>query len=49
MCSYNDFGLFLTVKVNWESVAGSVIQATRMVAFEDGLSMGVLPEGCWGS
>ena len=32
-----------------ESVAGSVIQATRTVEFEDGLRMGVLPEGCWGN
>ena len=30
---------------NWESVAGSVIQATGTVKFEDGLRTGVLPEG----
>ena len=32
----------------WESVASSVIQATVMVEFEDGLTMGVLPGECWG-
>ena len=31
-----------------ESVASSVIQATVMVEFEDGLTMGVLPGECWG-
>ena len=31
----------------WESVAGSVIQATGTVEFEDGLRTGVLPWGCW--
>ena len=30
-----------------ESVAGSVIQATGTVEFEDGLRTGVLPGGCW--
>ena len=34
--------------INRESVAGSVIQATGMVEFEDGLRTGVLPGGCWG-
>ena len=29
-----------------ESVAGSVIQATGTVEFEDGLRTGVLPGGC---
>ena len=29
------------------SVAGSVIQATGTVEFEDGLRTGVLPGGCW--
>ena len=31
----------------WESVAGSVIQATGTLEFEDGLRTGVLPGGCW--
>ena len=31
----------------WESVAGSVIQATGTVIFEDGLRTGVLPGSCW--
>ena len=31
----------------WESVAGSVIQATGTVEFEDGLRTGVLQEDCW--
>ena len=30
-----------------ETVASSVIQATGMVEFEDGLRTGVLPGGCW--
>ena len=30
-----------------ESVAGSVIQATGTVEFEDGLRTGVLHGGCW--
>ena len=30
------------------SVAGSVIQATGTVEFEDGLRTGVLLGGCWG-
>ena len=33
---------------HWESVAGSVIQATGTVEFEDGLRMVVLLGGCWG-
>ena len=28
-------------------MTGSVIQATGMVEFEDGLRMGVLQEDCW--
>ena len=32
---------------HWESVAGTVIQATRTVDFEDCLRTGVLPGGCW--
>ena len=32
---------------NRESVAGSVIQASGTVEFEDGLRTGVLPGGCW--
>ena len=32
---------------NQESVAGSVIQASRAVEFEDGVMMKVLPLGCW--
>ena len=32
---------------NRESVAGSVIQATGTVEFEDGLRTGFLPGGCW--
>ena len=35
------------LKLDRESVAGSVIQATGTVEFEDGLRMGVLPGGCW--
>ena len=31
----------------WEFVAGSVIQATGTVEFEDGLRTGVLQEDCW--
>ena len=31
----------------WESVAGSVIQATGTVEFEDGLRTGVLQEDSW--
>ena len=34
-------------KVYRESVAGSVIQATGTVEFEDDLRTGVLPGGCW--
>ena len=30
-----------------KSVAGSVIQATGTVEFEDGLRTGVLPRSCW--
>ena len=37
----------LNLKQYWESVAGSVIQATGMVEFEDGLRTGVLQEDCW--
>ena len=40
----------VTIKKNifyWESVAGSVIQATVTVEFEDGLRIGVLQEDCW--
>ena len=33
--------------MNLESVAGSAIQATCMVKFEDGLRTGVLQEDCW--
>ena len=36
-----------TDRVNWGSVAGSVIQATGTVEFEDGLKTGVLLGGCW--
>ena len=32
---------------NRESMVGSVIQATEIVLFEDGLRMGVLQEDCW--
>ena len=32
---------------NWESVAGSVIQATGTVDFEDGLWTVAHPGGCW--
>ena len=32
---------------NWESVSGSVIQATGTVEFEDGLRTGVLQEDSW--
>ena len=38
----------MVVKVYCESMAGSVIQATGTVEFEDGLKMGVLPGGCLG-
>ena len=31
----------------WESVVGSVIQATGTVEFEDVLRTEVLPGGCW--
>ena len=31
----------------WESMAGSVIQATGTVESEDGLRMGVHLGGCW--
>jgi hypothetical protein len=41
------FGLQLEPAFDWESVAGSVIQATGTVEFEDGLRTGVLPGGCW--
>ena len=34
-------------QANRESVAGSVIQASGTVEFEDGLRMGVLFGGCW--
>ena len=37
----------LLSQVNWGSFAGSVIQDTRTVKFEDGLRTGVLPGGCW--
>ena len=37
---------FITIS-SQESVAGSVIQATGTVEFEDGLRMGVLQEDCW--
>ena len=30
-----------------DSVAGSVIQGTGILEFEDGLRMGVLPGDCW--
>ena len=35
------------IGVNRESVAGSVIQATGTVEFEDGLRTGVLQEDSW--
>ena len=37
---------FLLISFNRESVAGSVIQATGKVKFEDGLRIGVLQEDC---
>ena len=37
----------LVVSSYRESVAGSVIQATGTVEFEDGLRTGVLQEDCW--
>ena len=39
--------IIVTRKYNQESVAGSVIQATGMVEFEDGLRTGVLQKDCW--
>ena len=37
-----------TLEIHRGSVAGSVIQATGTVEFENGLWTGVLPGGCWG-
>ena len=45
-CHFNGYHKVQMFKL--ESVAGSVIQATGTVEFEDGLRTGVLPGGCWG-
>ena len=45
--SFTVFYFNLKLKVYRESVAGSVIQATGTVEFEDGLRTGVLQEDCW--
>ena len=42
-----DLDNVFTLVCSRESVAGSVIQATGKVEFEDGLRTGVLPGGCW--
>ena len=36
-----------TVSINRNSVAGSVIQASEPVEFEDGLKTAIFPGGCW--
>ena len=39
--------VFGIVQNNQESVAGSVIKASGMMEFEDGLWTGVFPRDCW--
>ena len=46
-CEFYMFLQPIKFKLHRESVAGSVIQATGTVEFEDGLRTGVLPGGCW--